>query len=64
MGWVVEINSWGPGGLSIQEKPTPVPRARQVVMVDRVLDGLESFPQALAYLAEGRHFSKIARRIA
>jgi NADPH-dependent curcumin reductase CurA len=33
-------------------------------MVDRVFDGLESFPQALAYLAEGRHFSKIARRIA
>ena len=64
MGWVVETNSWGPGGFSIQEKPTPVPRDRQVVMVDRVFDGLESFPQALAYLAEGRHFSKIARRIA
>ena len=56
MGWVVEINSWGPGGLSIQEKPTPVPRARHVIR--------KSFPQALAYLAEGRHFSKIARRIA
>jgi hypothetical protein len=64
MGWVAEINSWEPGRLSIQEKPTPVPRARQVVMVDRVFDGVESFPQALAYPAEGRHFSKIARRIA
>jgi hypothetical protein len=33
-------------------------------MVDRAFDGLESFPQALAYLAEGHHSSKIARRIA
>ena len=64
MGWVVEINSWGPGGLSILEKPTPVPRARQVVMVDRVFDGLESFPQALANHCEGRPISKKARTIA
>lgn len=32
-------------------------------VVDRVFDGLESFPEALAYLAAGRHFGKIALRI-
>jgi NADPH:quinone reductase-like Zn-dependent oxidoreductase len=32
-------------------------------VVDRVFDGLESFPEALAYLATGQHFGKIAVRI-
>lgn len=32
-------------------------------VVDRVFDGLESFPEALAYLAKGQHFGKIALRI-
>lgn len=32
-------------------------------VVDRVFDGLEFFPEALAYLAEGQHFGKIAVRI-
>ena len=32
-------------------------------IVDRVFDGLESFPEALVYLAEGQHFGKIAVRI-
>lgn len=32
-------------------------------VVDRVFDGIEAFPSALAYLAEGRHFGKIALRL-
>lgn len=32
-------------------------------VVDRVFDGLESFQDALSYLAEGRHFGKIALRL-
>ncbi|WP_234707444.1 zinc-dependent alcohol dehydrogenase family protein [Rhodopseudomonas palustris] len=32
-------------------------------VIDHVFDGLESFPDALGYLAEGRHFGKIALRI-
>jgi len=33
-------------------------------VVDRVFDGLEAFPEALAYLAAGQHFGKIALRLA
>jgi NADPH:quinone reductase-like Zn-dependent oxidoreductase len=32
-------------------------------VVDRVFDGLEAFPEALAYLAAGQHFGKIALRL-
>ena len=32
-------------------------------VVDRVFDGLESFPEALASLAKAQHFGKIALRI-
>jgi NADPH:quinone reductase-like Zn-dependent oxidoreductase len=32
MGRVVRINSWGTGGLSIGEKPTPIPASREVVV--------------------------------
>ena len=38
-------------------------RTSHVVVVDCVFNGLELFPEALAYLAEGRHLSKIARMI-
>tara|TARA_R110001606_G_C15391855_1_gene651682 strand:+ start:1462 stop:2481 length:1020 start_codon:yes stop_codon:yes gene_type:complete len=33
-------------------------------VVDRVFDGIESFESALDYLTEGRHFGKIALRLA
>src|SRR5258708_4638412 len=37
MGRTVQINSWGVGGLSIVEKPTPVPEPRQVLVRIRAI---------------------------
>ena len=63
VGWSKPIPG-GRAGFPFRGSPRRFPGLARWSMVDRVFDGLESFPQALAYLAEGHHFSKIARRIA
>ncbi len=50
--------------LVFEDMNKAIARTRLRPVIDRVFDGLESFPEALAHLSAGQHFGKIGIRLA